>query len=266
MQDSGAGQCGNFSLAGGTHIVYLKLTSDRILLWMNTQTGASTYADYCGAFPRIYTGPFNRIAWGVAPGCELKDYNETEGGTKPVGAYVCKSTSPPYNGTPTQCLTYADATYDTPPYNPTDGYWRNNIDAMNLLDGVLVHFTSTGACCDEKGNCNPTEGPPADCTGYGKRWHGPNVTCAGVDCCPYPFADADTDGDVDQTDFALFQRCYMDASFPDECECLDQTGTAGIVDTGDFTAFSACWGGPNVKYSASNPPPPACLAYQPYPE
>lgn len=244
MQDSGTGACDDFSLAGGTHIVYLKLTTNRILIWMNTRTDASTYADYCGAFPRIYTGPFNRISWGVGPGCELKD-KATQG-----DEYACKP-----GGTPTQCLTYSGPT--------NDGYWRNNIDSMNLLDGVLVHNTSIGACCDEKGACSETE--QSACTGYGKKWDGPNKTCGVVQCFPYPFADADTDGDVDQADFAVFQRCYTGPTggVPDECKVWDRDGDQGGIGTGDFTAFSSCWSGPNVKYSELNPPPPSCLAYQP---
>lgn len=49
MQDAGSGQCGNFSLTGGTQIVWLKLTSDRILIDMRNANGW-----FWGSFEHIY--------------------------------------------------------------------------------------------------------------------------------------------------------------------------------------------------------------------
>ena len=85
--------------------------------------------------------------------------------------------------------------------------------------------------------------------------------------CADPFADVDSDGDVDQMDFAILQRCL---TFPGglvpgtECDCLDredmnddgrfdpQTDGNGEVSMMDVIAFEACASGATV------PADPAC--------
>lgn len=87
-----------------------------------------------------------------------------------------------------------------------------------------------------------------------------DVDCADSDCdafeacqCSDPFADADVDGDVDQTDFAAFQRCVTGnaGSVAPGCECFDRSGpTPGVPDgrisQDDLPAFRNCASGPDV--------------------
>lgn len=68
----------------------------------------------------------------------------------------------------------------------------------------------------------------------------------------YADSDFDFDGDVDLTDFALFQLCFGGPNRPLGPNCLvdaDLDGD-GDVDMTDFAAFQACFNGPNR--------PPAC--------
>ncbi len=236
MQDSGGGQSGNFSLAGGTHRVYMKLTTNKILIWMMTRNADSSENHYCGAFDRVYKGPFNRVAFGVGPGCELKD-KATDGDD-----YACKP-----GGTPTQYLTYTHWKTDSESLNYTDGYHRAQIDSMGLLDGVLVQNSNMGACCKPDGECVLTT--QGDCQLLNGFYHGANTLCESYVCCPRPFADTDADGDVDQDDFGAFQLCYNGSgAAPTGCECLDRNKD-GKVDSIDFTAFNNCFTGPNVPWS-----------------
>ena len=81
--------------------------------------------------------------------------------------------------------------------------------------------------------------------------------------CKGPFADADGDGDVDQGDFAVFQRCHTGAGLgpvPDDphyCRCFDRRiegglpGRDGDIDALDFAAFEACVSGPAVPADAT---------------
>jgi hypothetical protein len=227
MQDSGSGQCGNFPLVGGDHKVYMKLTTNKILVHMGNGLG-----DYCGAFDRVYKGPFNRVSLGVGQGCELQD--KTQG-----DVYTCKS-----GGTPKQCLTYSTG---------FTGWWRTQFDSMNLLGGILVQNANEGACCKTDGVCmNGTT--QAVCTAQHGQWHGPNSLCSQYQCCPMPFADVDHDGDVDQDDFGDFQLCYNgDGAVPTGCACFDRNNDSKVNAT-DFTSFGNCWTGPNVPWTQAVTP------------
>jgi hypothetical protein len=58
--------------------------------------------------------------------------------------------------------------------------------------------------------------------------------------CHLPFADADDDGDVDQDDFSVFQRCQTRANVrtvSNECSCFDRDSD-GDVDAGGQTGSS----------------------------
>lgn len=79
--------------------------------------------------------------------------------------------------------------------------------------------------------------------------------------CNVPFADLDDDGDVDQTDFGAFQRCYMSSPFDwDNCHCLDRAGEHDVIDTDDLWAFEACATGPGIAFDVDNPPE-NCVPY-----
>lgn len=87
------------------------------------------------------------------------------------------------------------------------------------------------------------------------------IDCADPDCadapncqCNDPFADADGDGDVDQLDFAVVQRCLagVGGGIGPECSCFDRSspGNPGVPD-GDITvddlqAFFNCVSGPDI--------------------
>jgi len=76
-----------------------------------------------------------------------------------------------------------------------------------------------------------------------------------VTCCPYPFADGDHDGDVDQDDFGLFQVCFTNegGGEPPGCECYNRDDDSD-VDGADFQAFGDCWTGANVTWSSGLTP------------
>ncbi len=66
--------------------------------------------------------------------------------------------------------------------------------------------------------------------------------------------DLDQDGDVDLTDFAMFQSCFNGPNRPPAPACAgsaDFNGD-GDVDLADFTVMQLCFGGPN------QPPSPGC--------
>lgn len=72
--------------------------------------------------------------------------------------------------------------------------------------------------------------------------------------CYNPRPDVDGDGDVDQTDFAVFQRCWTGPGDPftsndgfdgANCQCVDTDGDKD-VDTDDFDMFQNCAAGPQM--------------------
>lgn len=224
---AGTGACDDFSLGGGDHRVYLKIVTDYILIYMtNRESGSGVERYWHAAVPRVYKGGFDTISWGVAPGCEVDP-----------ATGECK-----VEGTPTQCLTYS---------TNYPGYDRTRMDSMSIFDGVLVHGQGApppvGACCHGNGQCIVTD--QGTCEGsLSGSYHGNNPTCEETLCCPHPFADADKDGDVDQSDFAVLQACF---SGPDGglttpfCECLDQDHDQD-VDQDDYGAFEDCATGPGI--------------------
>jgi hypothetical protein len=106
-----------------------------------------------------------------------------------------------------------------------------------------------GACCGGCGHCE--ELPQADCAG-GKLWMGPLSECGQVSCpadlCGTPAADANCDGYVDQTDFALFQVCLgLDPAVHPTCQCFDLVPDSNnIIDNYDLASFELCASGPGI--------------------
>jgi hypothetical protein len=75
-----------------------------------------------------------------------------------------------------------------------------------------------------------------------------------VVACNDPFADADGDGDVDQSDFGRLQQCLSFTPSPATgCGCFDHTGD-GRIDTEDLPYFTACM----VTSGAGVPADPTC--------
>ncbi len=214
------------------YLIVLKITTDSIMVWVR----APGDSQHGVTIPRVYTGPFDTLSVGMSPGCELSPVLDPASQT-----YVCKS-----GGTPKQCLTYGGTTFD-------NGYNRVTIDSLLLYEGALTQSTNTGACCKPDGICEDGQ-TLAECQALNGRYEGDDTTCATTLCCPLPYADADTDGDVDQDDFGAFQMCYNGAgAVPTGCECYDRN-TDGKVDVTDFTSFGNCWTGPNVPWSTSITP------------
>ncbi len=85
---------------------------------------------------------------------------------------------------------------------------------------------------------------------------GANTVCGQVACpsdlCGRPAADANCDGSVDQTDFAMLQACLgLDPTTEPTCKCLDLTAN-NTIDNLDLDEFELCASGPGVPLS------PAC--------
>jgi len=83
---------------------------------------------------------------------------------------------------------------------------------------------------------------------------------ANVAPCGTPFVDINADGDVDQSDFGVFQACFTGTGFGGTltfpCKCFDRTGATpgvpdGSIDALDYNYFMSCWSGPKVPWVAS---------------
>ncbi len=249
--------CNRFGITTGGKNVTLKITTDYILAYMQTTelvSGVPTLRGWHAAIPRAYKGPFNRISFGVAPGCEID-----------AATGECK-----VGGTPTACLRYST--------DKTQGYWRSNVDNIVIHSGVLVYEQEIGACCRDgqctiedsgvcaaaggvhrgvgttcetdpcKGACCGSMGTCAD-VNYGAcsgRFQGIGSRCAQTTCpCPVPFADYDEDNDVDQDDFGRFQACFNPSGMTPGCGCYDRNNDQK-VDLEDFQKFVNCVSGPEV--------------------
>jgi hypothetical protein len=107
--------------------------------------------------------------------------------------------------------------------------------------GQVVECGECQACNAETGECSVS-------------------TCT-PDPCGVPFADGDKDGDVDQNDFGLWQRCFSGPGpeeWPDPiaCGCFDRDGDTD-VDQEDFGAFQICISGAAIAADPTCEQPPA---------
>ncbi|MGQ9652229.1 MAG: hypothetical protein ACUVXJ_19210 [Phycisphaerae bacterium] len=105
-----------------------------------------------------------------------------------------------------------------------------------------------GACCTPSGCIMTTEN---ECPG---EFQGEGTNCDSINCscrtCHDPFADADGDADVDQTDFAIIQMCFTGQgggvlNSPCRCDCYDRDNDED-VDTNDLSLWILCASGPGV--------------------
>ncbi len=188
--------------------------------------------------PRQYTGAFDRLRAGTKEGCMLNN-----------GSYTCDSSYANGKKRPTRM---GDTRCD-------GGGWQTNkskfisFDSVRLSGGV-GGAAPTGACCKNDGTCVEAEQVTCEDPPINGHFQGTGTVCppaaGAVTCCPYPFADADTDGDVDAEDFGTFQVCYSGngVAAPSGCECFDREQDTD-VDGVDYTEFNNCWSGPNVPWA-----------------
>lgn len=221
---------GDFGVGlGGEATLYMEVRATHFyVVWDVTLNGVPEHSE--ALIPRQYLGPFDRVGSGPGEGCSLNSQGD------------CIS--------PPGCFDYCAG-----PDKKSKWCWKNTfVDTMVLYDGVLVKHA--GACCEPNGNCSETD--EAECQTLGGTFHGLGSTCEETVCCPYPFADADRDGDVDQADFAELQRCIGDTTTPAEpgCVCFNRDGDDD-VDATDLLKFMDCATGPGITFTVS--PPPACV-------
>ncbi|HSW47158.1 MAG TPA: hypothetical protein VLM89_16465, partial [Phycisphaerae bacterium] len=181
-----------------------------------------------GTLPRFYLGAFDTIRSGTAPACRLNVDGTCNGPREPLGKWI------------------------EPRTREINDSWGISYHDTPVVYGGIPDL---GACCLDNGTCQDNGGAGITlgaCQALGGRFSGGR--CATVLCCPLPFADADTDGDVDQADFGAFQVCYNGSgAVPTGCACYDRNGD-NKVDGTDFTAFNNCWTGPNVPFNKTSPP------------
>lgn len=127
-------------------------------------------------------------------------------------------------------------------------------DSVVLNNGIFTdRLDPFGACCSQEGCAEAANA--AACPGKFSPW----TACDEPDfrCCPLAWADSDRDGDIDATDFAMFQRCYTGESsaLAPECACLDSDQN-GVIDEEDLEAFIQCANGPGW---ALDPVPAECI-------
>jgi len=230
LQCNESAGCNNFLTVGGIQNVHVKITTNKILLYITNGDAGSPWG---ACIPRQYHGGFDTISLGVAPGCEL---NPTTG--ECIGSVDCIQ-----YGRPGQVA-----------YRPT--YY----DQVSLLGGELYFDDSADpvqACCHTAydhllaGQCE--ELVSSECEDPGDIWDPVNDFCDDIVCCVDPFADADHDGDVDQVDFGIWQACFSGTGNDYEagCKCFDRDEDADVDGddfsrTGDFNDFMDCWTGPTV--------------------
>jgi len=78
-----------------------------------------------------------------------------------------------------------------------------------------------------------------------------SLIITGVSFAPRVLTDFDGDGDVDQSDFGVFQACASGPAMPapDDCDQAD-LDSDGDVDQSDFGVFQRCLSGPDVPADA----------------
>ncbi len=282
MAKNTAGTCGDFTVSNNQKPtkVYIKITATDILIYVTnviTEKGVDVPHAWGAAVPRAYMGPFNRIAVGAGPGCELDP-----------ATGECKN-PPTYNNNPTggsayipACLTYSTTYpgfgvtyYDSmvlykgiPSYASTQGACCQPNQCVDGMDQLACQATPgavfggqgsscatawcQGACCPPDGQC--TEQPSAYCTGtLGGIYGGNGSRCEETACCAhgtYVWADKDGDADVDMDDFGAFQRCYKpELPISDAgCTCFDRDHS-NTIDHADFASFANCATGAGVVWS-----------------
>ncbi len=238
VRTSEPGTNGDFSWGTEYDTVVFTIKTNTVDIAHTAKLSGTTRQSRITGLPRHYTGGFNRLRAGTGVSCRLN--NDT---------YTC---SPEYAGGNKKCKLNGEFTCSGSSYISNRSKYVT-FDNVNLSggEGEVV----PGACCKPDATCVETDLTTCEQV-LGGRYQGDHTTCDATSCCPYPFADLDTDGDVDQDDFGLFQVCStgFEPTVPAGCECLNRNGDASI-DEADFAAFDACFTGPNVP---ALPTPAGC--------
>ncbi len=215
---------GDFLVREGMSLVTLTVKSSTVKIEFRTQAPDPDEYSWCEA-PRVYAGPFNKVRAGFAKACELTPLSQ------------CVQ--------PRRCIRGAP------------GAGAVVYDDFVLYGGEGRALPTKGACCRGDGTCS--EVSETECKPPDGRWRGAGTTCEATVCCPYPFADADHDEDVDQDDFGRFQSCFTGPGgrAASGCECFDRDSDDDI-DQDDFVMFSNCGTGYLIPFDAAHPPP-ACM-------
>ncbi len=179
--------------------------------------------------PRRYTGPFNKLRAGSDENCRLLNNSYTCDSDWKNGKRLCKRMKEercdPVGGNATYRGSYI------------------SFDNVRLSDGFFP--PAPGACCLPDANC--TETMQATCDALGGVFHGQLSSCSTLarPCCPKPYADSDRDGDIDQADFAAFQRCLTGATpgVATDCMCFDKN-MDDKINFVDLQTFVDCATGP----------------------
>jgi hypothetical protein len=244
------GGLSTFTMVIQTHTITLKLTNlkDRMVNGIPTDT---VYGPY--VFPRAYAGPFNRVSLtsnsNAQSGTNYVDNIEVRNGRIEIpgetgaccvstgdGTGVCQVTTPDaceeltgaYMGASTTCGT----DNDTCDFCPSD-----------------LNKKAAGTCgCGHPDSDSDGDGIPDCVDNCPNTVRGMSVDSNG--CPPVIPGDFDRDGDVDLTDFAIFQGCFNGPNRPPAqasgCEDANLDGdAAGDVDLSDFAVFQRCFNGPN---------------------
>jgi len=221
---------GDFTYARGQAFFEMEIrTNTYIVTMISTQHGDGQDYGFVNAFDakleRKYLGPFNTISMGTGPGRKW-EFNDTTQEWELVGD--------------------PDIWYYPVQYGSATGWNNGWLDRPAVTGGEVG--TTAGACCLPDLSCIETD--DATCAAQDGRFHGYGTLCAETLCCNYPFADADSDGDVDQADFGIWQSCYTGDGggiLAGYCACFDRD-VDGDVDGADFTEFMNCYTGANVPY------------------
>lgn len=197
--------------------------------------------------PRQYKGSFNKISAGPPKGLDMIVPTCVNFGTTEQPWKRCRGGE--NDGLACETDEDCPASITEACLKTFERAWDLGLENVILYDGVFEPLGSACCICDSTGcSCQITD--EATCVAQGGTFYN-NLKCDQVLCCPNPFADADSDGDVDQADFARFQACYtgVGVAFDIGCECFDAHPVGAPdndIDSEDWGAFEACASGAGI--------------------
>lgn len=126
--------------------------------------------------------------------------------------------------------------------------YRNNGFPSGPSDGTIIHVPASHGVTDTHTHLNMTNGLTYYYAVFAMNDLGSFSAPATATVVASGPADFDRDGDVDQTDFGHFQRCYTGSSIPqtDPACALARMDGDQDVDLNDFAIFQRCLSGAGV--------------------